>query len=153
VFRSPPGLSPAIRTWLAAAYQGLLRRAAPKLVRALELVAAADGPALVHCAAGKDRTGVVVAVLLRAVGVSRAEVIADYRRTEPALPAIAERTAELIATIDPAHRQRLMGVPAAAIAAVLDVLDGASGGAAGWLRGHGAPARVLDAWRRRLLDG
>lgn len=131
-------------------YLALLQRGAPKLVRLVELAAAADGPALVHCAAGKDRTAVAVAVLLRAAGVSRAEVIVDYRRTEPELPAILARDV-FDQSIDPADMRRLMGVPTEAITGVLDVLDDTPGGAAGWLRRHGAPATVLDAWRRRLL--
>ena len=51
------------------------------------------GPMLVHCTAGKDRTGIVVAVLLRAIGVRRADVLADYLRTEPNLPPAVERAA------------------------------------------------------------
>ena len=39
---------------------------------------AADGPILLHCAAGKDRTGWGVALLLLSVGVSREDVLADY---------------------------------------------------------------------------
>jgi protein-tyrosine phosphatase len=42
-------------------------------------------PAVFHCAAGKDRTGVVAAILLSAVGVRRDAVIADFMDTEPAL--------------------------------------------------------------------
>jgi protein-tyrosine phosphatase len=49
---------------LAGVYRGLLR--------------AGSVPALVHCASGKDRTGIAIAVLLLAVGVAREEVIEDY---------------------------------------------------------------------------
>ncbi len=44
----------------------------------LREVARADGPILIHCAAGKDRTGFGVAMLLFALGVSRDEVMDDY---------------------------------------------------------------------------
>ena len=47
------------------------------VVGALEDIATGPGPVLVHCAAGKDRTGVVVAMALAAVGVERA---GDRRR-------------------------------------------------------------------------
>ena len=43
--------------------------------------ALAGRPVLVHCAAGKDRTGLVTALLLRLVGVDDEEIVADYLRT------------------------------------------------------------------------
>ena len=51
------------------------------LRRIVELVATSDGATLIHCHAGKDRTGSVVAVILSAVGVTREDVVADYART------------------------------------------------------------------------
>ena len=45
-------------------------------------------PAVFHCAAGKDRTGVVAAIVLSAVGVTRDAVVADFMETEPALDEI-----------------------------------------------------------------
>jgi len=46
-----------------------------------ECIATGSVPLVVHCAAGKDRTGVAVAVLLRAVGVSQQTAIEDYLLT------------------------------------------------------------------------
>lgn len=43
-----------------------------------ESIVAADGAVLVHCAAGKDRTGWAIATLLRAVGVTEEDILADY---------------------------------------------------------------------------
>jgi protein-tyrosine phosphatase len=54
-----------------------------------------SGAVLVHCAAGKDRTGVVVALALALVGVKRDAIVADYTRTDERIEAIRER---LIAT-------------------------------------------------------
>jgi len=45
-------------------------------------------PAVVHCAAGKDRTGIVVALVLRAVGVPDDEIVADYALTDECMPAM-----------------------------------------------------------------
>lgn len=57
---------------------------APDLRALFERLSRADArPVLVHCAAGKDRTGFVCAMLLTALGVSRDEVFADYLDTVP----------------------------------------------------------------------
>lgn len=57
----------------------LSRRALLELAR--RIGSEGQVPVLIHCVAGQDRTGVVVAVLLRALGVPREAVIADYART------------------------------------------------------------------------
>jgi protein-tyrosine phosphatase len=134
---------------LAAAYRHLIREAAGQLAGIVDPVATGPGPVLVHCTAGKDRTGIVVAVLLRGVGVRRADVLADYLLTEPNLPRL---WATLRAAGVPEPRNRaLLGVQGPALDAVLDELDGAAGGAAGWLAAHGVPARLLRRLEQRLL--
>lgn len=57
-------------------------------------------PALVHCAAGKDRTGVLVAMLLSVLGVPDNAIAADYARTADHLPSIVRnlRTAPTYAS-------------------------------------------------------
>jgi protein-tyrosine phosphatase len=50
-----------------------------------------SGAVLVHCAAGKDRTGVVVALALALVGVKRDAIVADYSLTDQRIEAIRER--------------------------------------------------------------
>ena len=54
------------------------------VVRAVELIAAhvADGPVLVHCMAGKDRTGIVVALVQAAIGVPLESIVEDYARSD-----------------------------------------------------------------------
>jgi predicted protein tyrosine phosphatase len=135
---------------LATAYLGFLDQSADKIVRILDIVAHHSTPILIHCTAGKDRTGVVVAILLRAAGVTRAAVTTDYRATEPALPAILARSAHLTAGMDPTVVQRLMGAPAQAITAVLDHLDATPGGALGWLATAGADPSSLTTWCQRI---
>lgn len=53
-----------------------------KIVAAL---IAGEGPIIVHCAAGKDRAGWTVATVLRAVGVSDADIVADFLRSNTAI--------------------------------------------------------------------
>jgi protein-tyrosine phosphatase len=52
-------------------------------------IAAGDLPMVVHCTAGKDRTGVAMALLLTAVGVPRETVVDDYALTEKLVPPAA----------------------------------------------------------------
>jgi len=81
----------------------------------VELAAEADGPLLVHAPPARtDRGGHAVSAAGRRV--TRAEVVADYLRTEPELPAIFARAPELSAIADPTRVQQLLGVPAEAIA-------------------------------------
>ncbi len=80
--------SPAVR-----AYLGYLRDRPDSIVDALRDVAGADGAAIVHCAAGKDRTGVVCALALEVAGVPREAIVADYVATDERIHAIVARLA------------------------------------------------------------
>ena len=71
-------------------YLGYVEDAPQGIADALRAIAH-DGPALVHCAAGKDRTGVVVALALRLAGVSREEVVADYVRSAERIDGVLAR--------------------------------------------------------------
>jgi protein tyrosine/serine phosphatase len=62
------------------------------LLAALELLSREDSlPAVVHCTAGKDRTGVLVALLLDLLGVEREQIVADYAATTENMPGILAR--------------------------------------------------------------
>lgn len=138
------------RPGLAVAYRHLAKDAADEIARIVGIVAGADGPVLVHCTAGKDRTGIVVAVLLRAVGVRREDVMADYQRTEANLPRLwAALTA---AGVRAPRNAALLGVQAEALEGVLDEIDGTEGGAAGWLVEHGARPADVERLATRLLS-
>lgn len=70
-------------------YLFMLERGAPTFVEALQLLATPDHlPALFHCAVGKDRTGVLAALVLTLIGVPEQEVAADYARSHPGLVAL-----------------------------------------------------------------
>jgi hypothetical protein len=99
---------------------------------------------LVHCAAGKDRTGIVVATVLTLVGVPREQVLADYLRTNENLEHLLARL-EAAGRHLPAVSKRLLGVDAAALTAVLDEMESHPDGIRGHLVSHGADPADLDA--------
>lgn len=72
-------------------YVRLYENAAPMIASALTIIALAPGTAAFHCAAGRDRTGVLAAAILLALGASDNDIITDYARTDANMPAIMER--------------------------------------------------------------
>jgi hypothetical protein len=140
---------------LLRAYLGYLVDRTENVIEAVRLLGRPDaGPALVHCAAGKDRTGVLVALVLDTVGVEREAVIADYALSAERVEAMWRRwTAaagvEMPDDLTP-HLPR-----AEVIATVLARLDaehgdGGQGGAAAWLRANGLEDDVLARLHSRL---
>jgi protein-tyrosine phosphatase len=136
---------------LAELYPGLLDASGATIAGVVAVAAHSPGPVLVHCAAGKDRTGIVVATLLGAAGVTREAVVADYLATGASGHRRRDRVAaqglELRRTPVPVE---FYDVSAGAIEGVLDVLDTA-GGPTAWLQQHGARADDLAAWTTRLV--
>ena len=117
------------------------------------MVAAAPGPALVQCAAGKDRTGVVIAVILLAVGVEPGAVIADYTATSPTMRDVLARMAARLGWEMPPFDDLppfLREAPRDAIEAVIDVVATGPDGAAGWLAAHGMSPADLGRLRAKL---
>lgn len=140
--------TPAVR-----AYLGYLRDRPDSVVGALRAIVEADGAAVVHCAAGKDRTGVVCALALETAGVQRAAVVADFTAT-------AERLERILARLrssptyasDLERRDAHSHLPRAeTMERVLAVLTARHGGAEGWLDDHGFGADDRAALRERLV--
>ncbi|HTS99326.1 MAG TPA: tyrosine-protein phosphatase [Streptosporangiaceae bacterium] len=134
-------------------YLGYLEDRPDQVAAALRSIAGAAGAALVNCAAGKDRTGVVVALALTAVGVRRDAVVADYA-------ASAERMEAILARLraSKTYASDIDSTPAAEQAprpetmdAFLGQLDKRYGGALGWLDSHGFGADDVRTLRAKLL--
>lgn len=89
-------------------YVSILEQNRNFIRRFLELLAEGPHPALVHCTAGKDRTGVFIAVLLLALGVSREQVLRWYRSIEPHLKRNTPRRVRLLAWYSGIPRETLM---------------------------------------------
>ncbi|MEM7413138.1 MAG: tyrosine-protein phosphatase [Myxococcota bacterium] len=76
---------------LADLYFGMIEFARGPLARVITTIARTDDPVVFHCAAGKDRTGVVSALLLALLGVRDEVIVVDYAATRDSLDAIVER--------------------------------------------------------------
>ena len=138
---------------LQALYETALRAVPDRLAGLVGLAADAPGPVLVHCAAGKDRTGVAVAVLLLVAGAEPATVIGDYTATAARMPVLLGRLDTLGRRLpaDAGAHPELLGTPVAAITVVTEQLTGWPGGPVGWLTDHGGSAAAAARWRDRLL--
>ncbi|WP_308127701.1 tyrosine-protein phosphatase [Gordonia paraffinivorans] len=111
-------------------------------------------PALVHCAAGKDRTGVFVALVLSSLGVPDDVVAQDYSLTEVYRPDRLQAYADrfVAAGRDPEIGRALFESPYQAMITMLDHLSGSYGGALGYLRSRaGVDGETSERFRRAML--
>lgn len=127
-----------------------------QLLAGLELLAE-DGalPAVVHCTAGKDRTGVLVALLLDLLGVEREAVVADYAETTTNMPGI-------LARIRASPFFRANGLAAApdwifssepaTMRDFLAFMDVEMGGTVRWAVSAGLTFSTVERLRERLLE-
>ena len=139
---------PAIGT-LEAVYESLLRDRGDALTKVVGAVADAQGAALVHCTAGKVRTGLVVALARLAAGDSESDVIDDYATSGAEVRPVRLAHAETIAAAseDSASIMRLhLDSPPAAMHHALAVIA-EWGGATEYLRAHGITEAQLAALR------
>ncbi|MFF3227562.1 tyrosine-protein phosphatase [Nocardia suismassiliense] len=152
---APSELVPdAHRFDLRQLYHELLSGSAGSVVSAARLIGDARRHSVVfHCAAGKDRTGILAAMLLDAVGVHAEAVVADYALT-------AERIVRIRARLDALHSYRglppvrtgILDVDPAPMRRFLRDLHTDHGGAARWLRANGLTDLELAALRRAMVE-
>lgn len=113
---------------------------------------APEGPALFHCTAGKDRTGLIAALLLLNAGVAREDVVKDYAATEThgagLLDVLRQKARDRGA--DPEQSERVLGAKPETMRSTLEWLEETHGGATDYMRGIGVPARAVDRLRMRL---
>lgn len=152
-------------------YLGYLRHASANIVESLRAIASrSDGATLVHCAAGKDRTGMVIALALLAAGVRREDVVADYSRSGEVIDKIMTRLASTttyaadvsdaegrpVTDMDQdsatwvaiANRQRPR---AETMVRLLEILDERAGGPIQWLADAGLTEDERQALRTHLV--
>ncbi|WP_139416791.1 tyrosine-protein phosphatase [Agromyces laixinhei] len=143
---------------LEALYERIAVQHASVVVAALrEISTAGDRGVVVHCTAGKDRTGVVVAFTLLAVGVDRESVILDYAATEANLAGEwLEGMVELVSRYgvpdSPALRTLMGGSPREAIEGVIELVEREHGSVREYLLASGLELSTLASLEQLLIE-
>jgi protein-tyrosine phosphatase len=139
---------------LADRYFLLAEFAKEPIARVITTLAETTAPVVYHCAAGKDRTGVVSAVILGLLGVDEKVIVADYALTQDNLDQIIER---LLSTTG--YQTMLRALPPDTLHArpqtmisLLDKLRAKYGSMQGYAEAAGVPAAAIERLRRRLVD-
>jgi protein-tyrosine phosphatase len=119
-----------------------------------ELASAEHRPAVFHCTAGKDRTGLAAALLLEVLGVDREHILDDYELTN--VTRSEARIAELLPELEAAGInvdvvRPYLSAPRPALNHTLDWLGDEFGGAEGYLLHHGVTAETIADLRADLL--
>jgi protein-tyrosine phosphatase len=137
--------------WLADRYLNFAEDGQAGLAAALSVIAdPAAAPVVVHCMAGKDRTGVVCALTLSLLGVSDADIAGDYALTEVAM---ASLTAYLLKTKPEVVQDKyhMFDCPQDAMLLFLNDLRERHGSVEKYVREIGISSGQLAALREHLL--
>lgn len=148
---------------MSARYARLLAMCAPRLVDGLRLIAESDAPLVFHCTAGKDRTGLLAALLLSVLGVGEDDIALDYAATSAVLHTIADRyfaradDPRFAAQVEavPGWREqasRLMTADASTMRCALGELRENGLTVVGWLAKNGLQAGTMSQLRERLVE-
>jgi protein tyrosine/serine phosphatase len=142
-------------------------REAPHVERHIDLfsryfraLAEAEGPVLIHCAAGKDRTGILAALTHRLAGVHEDDIVEDYlltnnpQRIAARAPMVAQMISEATGrTATDAAVRAAIGVEAEYLAEAFATIEAAHGSTEAYLAEVlGVDAALREALEARLLD-
>ncbi|HEV8296605.1 MAG TPA: tyrosine-protein phosphatase [Acidimicrobiales bacterium] len=146
---------------LVATYLTMVTDRAERIVEAVRAIATVRGPVVFHCTAGKDRTGVVAALMLSAIGVADDAIAADYARSAAAMPQLlewyranrneAQPRLGVVQAIDEERSRRLLGAEPAWIQFTLDAVRASHGSVRAHLIAAGATPSLLDRLADKLL--
>lgn len=138
---------------ITAFYVRALDHAGGAFVRVMTVLAGAPRAALFHCTAGKDRTGLVAALLLESVGVDRPTIMEDFALTHDRIEPLRQRLLQDAEERGVAREDfvRLLGATPDLLVPALDHLDERFGGAVQYLTGNGLPPEVLAHLRAKLV--
>lgn len=109
----------SIADFLVWGYRDIMKNAHDRFARAFDLVAQHEAPPVVyHCAAGKDRTGLLTMMLLGSLGVSRDDIVHDYALSAEAM----KRLQEWVLKTNPEREHVITDAPAHFLAAEPDAM-------------------------------
>jgi protein-tyrosine phosphatase len=132
-------------------YLQVLERSRSRFGHVFRLIAQAPAPVVVRCQGGRDRTGLVVALLLAVAGVDPETIAADHALSEQNWAPFLDAFYAAAATDKELARRRRVTAPAGrAVIEVLDEVDRRYGGPRGFLTGAGVPAEMVDTIVLRL---
>ncbi|WP_375335306.1 tyrosine-protein phosphatase [Micromonospora sp. CP22] len=138
--------------YLADRYADLARTGTAGLAEAIGLIAdEANAPVVVHCVAGKDRTGIVCGLTLAVLGVDDGEIAADYALSTEA----SKRYSAWVAATFPDATDLpspFLSSPSEAMLLFLAEIRAGHGSVDNYLRGAGVTDGQLTALRTHLLD-
>jgi protein tyrosine/serine phosphatase len=138
--------------WLADRYLNFAEEGRDGIAATLAIIAEEDrAPVVVHCMAGKDRTGVTLALVLALLGVSDDDITADYALTAPAMSGLTEY---LMRTNPEAveGKQHMYDSPAEAMGLFLDDLRALHGSVLDYVIDIGLTDEQVARMRDHLLD-
>jgi protein tyrosine/serine phosphatase len=143
-----------VARWLADRYRELAEHGSADIVRVIGMLADAEnGPTVVHCVAGKDRTGLIVALTLELLGVPDEQIAADYALTELSEAGFHQ----WLVRTDPAEAKKVpppyyTHTPADAMLITLHELRQRHGSVRDYLVRAGLSPAHIQLLRRRLLE-
>ncbi len=140
----------------AGHYLEIARQSGEQVAQAIRIIAdARSRPVVVHCAAGKDRTGVLVAILLALLGVPDDVIADDYALSGEAMDVLLERLFERLPEQAEEIRSAATAMSSATPANIRALLDGLRrehGSVESYVAVHGADDEVVSALRETLLE-
>jgi protein-tyrosine phosphatase len=155
VHARPDGSRPPV-TDMGVAYLRMIEIGQAAVAETMRLLAEpANLPAAFFCAAGKDRTGALAAIILGLLGVSDEDIVADYALTAPMAPAIIERSRADSPELDETWKRLptdALGAPAHVMASMVAGLHAEHGTWEAYAGGIGLGPDVLTALRDALLE-
>jgi protein-tyrosine phosphatase len=151
------GVNPDVASLdLRAIYRRILGPHGPEIARAIRSVAGAGGPVVVHCTAGKDRTGLVAALILSALGADYGTIAGDYTATTANLAgewsdALLAKLGDYHLELTPALAEVLAEAPEPVLRDTFDWLESEYGGVLAYLASNGVDDEVVASLRAALI--